>query len=87
MNEKNNHEATALTWASEKSHEAIARRLLENGAHVDEVNEKGHTVQSVAAWCGHEAIVHLLLENGANATRRFTDAAGIIAPTALHQAA
>lgn len=66
---KCDHGRTSLSYAAEKGHEAIAKRLLESGAKVDsettEHSNRGRIPLSYAAESGHEAIAGMLLEAGA----------------------
>ena len=56
---------TALHSASTAGFEAIARRLLESGARVDEPDAAGQTALMRAVEFGHQEIARLLLSYGA----------------------
>ncbi|KAF7511864.1 hypothetical protein GJ744_003097 [Endocarpon pusillum] len=56
---------TPLSWASQKSYDAVARLLIEKGAAVDSIDTGGRTPLSWASENGHEAVVQLLIEKGA----------------------
>ena len=51
----------------------IVRLLIEYGANVNEMNDRGHTVLYCAGGHGHLATLQLLLENGADCDVKFTD--------------
>ncbi|MFT4979186.1 MAG: hypothetical protein ACI8S6_005096 [Myxococcota bacterium] len=65
---------SALYFATNYRHLAIARRLLEAGAAPDLANEEGLTPLHLAALTGQEALVSLLLAH--NATLSSRDARG-----------
>ncbi|KAH7129661.1 putative ankyrin repeat-containing protein [Dactylonectria estremocensis] len=54
-----------LLSAAEKGHEAIVKRLLDNGAATEVVDSTGRTPLSYAAEGGHVAVARLLLDKGA----------------------
>ncbi|KAJ3487307.1 hypothetical protein NLG97_g6439 [Lecanicillium saksenae] len=47
-------------------HKEAMRRLLDQGAPIDDADDGGRTALSIAAAAGHEAVVRLLLDRGAN---------------------
>ena len=52
-------------YACAGGHEAVVRLLLENGSHVEDHNENGHTPLMEAASAGHVGVAKILLEYGA----------------------
>ncbi len=73
---------TALHWAAQGGHPAIARLLLKKGANVNAKNKDGTTALHNAALFGHERVVRLLLDMGAD-----INAKSNAGTTALHLAA
>jgi ankyrin repeat protein len=76
-NNRYGNDLTALMWAAGYSEEAgstdideILKLLLERGAHVDVVDNRGRTALMIAASLGHTAVAELLLSHGANADVR-----------------
>ncbi|KAG8411883.1 hypothetical protein J3458_015178 [Metarhizium acridum] len=62
---------TPLMWAARYGQEAMARLLLEKGAHIDaRCRTYGETSLIWAARKGHGAVVELLLEEGADINAR-----------------
>ena len=57
---------TVLMWASKQGYEEGVQILLEKGADVNAVNNKGETALMLAVQSGYENIVHTLLEKGAD---------------------
>ena len=66
INEKDSGYKTALHWAAQNGHLAIARLLLGKGANVNAKDKKKETALHKAARHGHRELVQLLLENGAD---------------------
>lgn len=60
------HHATALHAAAAQGHLALARKLLDSGAAVDALDDRGVTPLVNAAYYGRDSVVALLLERGAN---------------------
>ena len=58
--------STALMFAAEGGHEAVAQLLLQHGADVAAANNDGLTALMCAAGGGHEAVAQLLLQHGAD---------------------
>ena len=52
------------------NHRKCARILLENGAHVDQTDDQGHSALSIAARHGHLEISELLVSSGADLSLR-----------------
>ena len=52
------------------NHIKCARILLENGAHVDQTDDQGHSALSIAARHGHFEISELLVSSGADLSLR-----------------
>lgn len=52
-------------YACAGGHEAVVRLLLENGSHVEDHNENGHTPLMEAASAGHVGVAKILLQYGA----------------------
>ncbi len=57
---------TALHFACDRGRTAIARLLIEKGAHINELDEDGLTPLHYAATCEHPDIVRILLSLGAD---------------------
>ncbi|KAI1739123.1 hypothetical protein F4680DRAFT_148998 [Xylaria scruposa] len=55
-----------LLKAAEDGHEAFARLLLDQGAHLESKDEWGYTPLSMAAYNGHVEVAKLLLSRGAD---------------------
>ena len=56
-------EKTALHWAAEQGHMAVARRLLKAGAQIDETMPiNGASALHLVADHGHSEVLQLLLE-------------------------
>ncbi|KAF7554286.1 hypothetical protein G7Z17_g3000 [Cylindrodendrum hubeiense] len=55
---------TAISYATEKGHEAILKLLIDKGADIESENESGRTPLSWAAENGHDGVVRLLLDEG-----------------------
>ena len=73
---------TALHWAAEKGHLAMARLLLEKGADINAKDDDDETALHRAAWSGYDGVVRLLLEKGADINAKSCDN-----ETALYSAA
>ncbi len=57
---------TALHWAAKYNRPYMARKLVENGANVDALNNYKRTPLHVAAWHGSNSVLILLVDRGAN---------------------
>ena len=69
MDAKPSKAQTALFMATAQGQEAVARRLLENGADMGKIRNldgSQFTMLHAAARYGHEGLVRLLLEKGAD---------------------
>ena len=75
------HGATALHYACENGHTAVASLLLERGADIHSRDNNGRTALYYACSTGHTAVASLLLERGVDIHSR--DNCGA---TALHRA-
>ena len=75
-------DATPLIKAVERGKENRVERLLEDGADVNEVDEKGMTPLHHAARRGHDDMTHMLLARGASVNAQDQDG-----NTPLHLAA
>lgn len=69
------HDLTALMWAAGHANDApepdglaTVKLLVERGARLDEVDDRGRTALMIAAERGHPLIVEWLLQAGADAT-------------------
>ncbi|KAJ4186649.1 hypothetical protein NW759_016930 [Fusarium solani] len=56
---------TPFSWACEEGHQAIAKLLLQRGAHIDEMDGQGWTCLMRASKNGHVEIAKWLVDNGA----------------------
>ncbi|OED36760.1 hypothetical protein AB833_25420 [Chromatiales bacterium (ex Bugula neritina AB1)] len=72
VNKKYGNNLTALMWAAghgndvpEREGIEIVNLLLDEGAELDHIDNRGRTALSIAASRGHEALTMLLLEKGA----------------------
>ena len=70
-NIKDDHQRTALIWASEKGHIKCAATLIAKNADVNAQCSVGSTALLRAALCGHTKIVDLLLANKADVNQGF----------------
>lgn len=80
VNERSNHALTTLMWAAGHSNDVpvgeglgTVRLLVERGAALDLVDDRGRTALMIAAERGHSEIVALLVDAGADAGRRDAD--------------
>jgi ankyrin repeat protein len=71
------HDLTALMWAAGHANDApepdglaTAQLLVEHGARLDSVDDRGRSALMIAAERGHPLIVAWLIEQGADATRK-----------------
>lgn len=62
--------ATALDWASGRSHENVVALLLERGAKVNAKTEDDFTALESASMSGDKEVVELLLDHGADVNAR-----------------
>ncbi len=77
VNAKFQNNLTSLMWAAghvDATAEAdgieLVKLLIDKGASVDEVDDRGRTALMIAAGAGHDSIVEILLRHGAVADRR-----------------
>ena len=73
MNRRDSRGKTALHWAAQRGHLAIARLLLEKGANINAKDRDQKTVLHIAVNFGHEGTIRLLLEKGADINARNED--------------
>jgi ankyrin repeat protein len=80
VNAKYGNDLTALMWAAGYSEgagaldaEAVVNLLLDRGAAVDAIDNRGRTPLMIAAESDHPNIIALLLGRGADATREDRD--------------
>ena len=80
------NELTALMWAAGYADgagiddaQSVAKLLIEHGARLDAVDNRGRTALMIAAETGHVEMVDLLLKRGAN--RDLRDKSGKARPT------
>jgi ankyrin repeat protein len=71
------NDLTALMWAAgheetvdARAAEAVVRLLLDRGAPIDAVDNRGRTALMIAAEAGDAAVVGALLDRGADQTVR-----------------
>ncbi|MCJ1238656.1 hypothetical protein MMC14_006647 [Varicellaria rhodocarpa] len=64
--EKDRAGDTALSMTAAKGHDEVVKFLLEKGANIDTINEKGRTPLMEAALCGRPAVVKRLVRAGAS---------------------
>ncbi|OJI87665.1 hypothetical protein ASPTUDRAFT_419227 [Aspergillus tubingensis CBS 134.48] len=57
---------TPLSWAVQEGRNMIVKRLIQNGADIDEKDREGLTPLSLASRGGHEAVARFLAEKGAD---------------------
>lgn len=76
-NKRYGNDLTALMWAAGYTDEAgvndmdeILKLLIERGAHVDDIDNRGRTALMIAAATGHTSAAELLLSHGADAALR-----------------
>src|SRR5215475_8197853 len=67
INARNLAGGTALYFAAERDHVAVAQRLMERGADVNLTGRAGISPVAAAAYAGSDAIVEMLLAHGADA--------------------
>ena len=72
INSKYEHDLTLLMWASGHTNDvpetdglALVKMLIDKGAHLDEVDDRGKTALMMAAELGHIEAVKELLQRGA----------------------
>ena len=60
---------TPLHWAADRGHKEVAELLIESGAEVKKVDDRGWTPLHSAAERGHKEVAEILIESGAEVNK------------------